>query len=346
MSVGEPAQFPRLATPADLPRLISGDGVHDVWPPSGTTVLRIAAPEPWVVVLGEPVGGSEGDWWTTTLGELVLGHDDWTEQLLLRFSSIFTGPIASFASVVGHWPVIFEQGQSEGTFMRWLKTTVRGTLGGVEEFQFGVNLGNPGSDPDIDETEAMAMAERLCTYFGSAFVAAQSGVGTTTVWSPEVVFTEIGVTQCTQTDATSSDGTGGNLEQDFATQYFAWTTGTRPTGASDYPALPYEVACAVSLHTDHRGPSGRGRLYLPAPSTAQVEAGGKFTVGAVNVMGDLIKRYFDSIRAGEDVTPVVVSRRRIILNDVTQITCGKIPDSQRRRRRNQDEAPVVIWTAP
>jgi len=339
-------QYPRLATPADIPRLISGEGVHHVWPPPGTTVIRVAYPEPWVLVSGEPTAGEEGDWWVTDLANIVVGQDAWKAQLLVSLAELFTGPIVPFVGAIGRWPVIFEQGKSGGSYVRWIKSTMRGTLGGVEQFQFGINWGNPGSDPDIDETEALALAQVLGTQWGLAFSAAQTGVGTTALFSPDVVFTEVGVTQCTQTSGTNADGSGGNLEQDFETAWWAYPTATRPTGSQSYPPLPYEVACAVTFHTDKRGPSGRGRAYLPPFATPVMVTGGKFDTIPVHVAGDLFKRFFANVEGATTYEPVVVSRRRIVLNTINQITVGVIPDSQRRRRRSQDEAPYVAWTRP
>lgn len=62
-------------------------------------------------------------------------------------------------------------------------------------------------------------------------------------------------------------------------------------------------------------------------------------------MGTGLGDFFDSVKADHDLVPVVVSKRRLILNEITNVLVGAVPDSQRRRRRSQDEARVITWTA-
>lgn len=220
--------------------------------------------------------------------------------------------------------------------MRWLRVTHRGILGGgVEQFQFKVDLGNPGADPDLDEGERDALSANLANVWSTAWLAHS------THWSALIQFTEIGVAQVTQTDPTDKYGNGGNQEASMT----SWTL--FPVGAGALqgggagPDLPYEVALAVTLQTDHRGPSGRGRLYLPAPHTGAMTTAGIFSAGTVTEASALIGNYIEAIADATPHMAVVVSPRRIILNEVTSINVGQVPDSQRRRRRSQDEARVV-----
>lgn len=339
------SQFPRLAAPADIGRLVTGDRVHHQWPPPGTTVLPIAGPEPWVVVTGEPTSGEDGDWWVTTLAQIALDTNATVLQLLARFGATFTGPIAVFAGTVGNWPVIYTQG--EGDFMRWIASTFRGTIGGVEEFQFGLNWGNPGADPDPNEAETLAFANALATKFGALWVTSIGGQLPKMQFMPEVVFTEVGAVVKTQSSATNADGTGGDLEQKFDTQWSAYAVGARPTGgATTGVSLPYETSCAVTLQTDKRGASGRGRIYLPPFTTSAMAALGKYDSTIPSRMGGFIGALAAGIEADTSHELIVVSRRRIQLNKVTTINVGLVPDSQRRRRRSQDEARVLAWTAP
>ena len=337
--------YPRLADPSDIPRLLSGVRVHHEWPPPGTTEIVLATPSRWVAISGQPSTGRDGDWWVTDLARIALDVDSDVTQLLSALGRTFTGPIASFVSVAGQWPVIFEQGK--GDVMRWLASTVRGTLAGVEQFQFGINWGSPGSDPDYDEGECLAFSEDLADAIQSALATSNPSVGIAplAVFPSAVKFTEVGSVTKTQTTATGSDGTGGNLEQAFETQWYAYPTGSQPTGSASSVSLPFEVAQALTLQTDHRGPSGRGRLYMPPYGVGYMGSDGRFTTATGQIIGKFLGDVFDAMTASSSLVPVIVSRRRIILNEVKEILVGSVPDSQRRRRRSQDEARVSRWTA-
>lgn len=338
------AQYPRLADVTDIPRLISGDDVHTSWPPPGTDVLYLGFPEVWPLVTGYPTSGEDGDWWVTDLATIALGQGATVAQLLLSLGRTFTGPITTVVSAAGNWPVIYTQGQ--GQFMRWVSSTFRGLLGTTEQFQFGINWGNPGSDPDYDEGECLAFADTLAAQFAANFIASTSSGQMDAAFDASVVFTEIGAVTKTQTSGTDSDGTGGNLEQAFETQWHAYPVGSRPKGISSGPTLPYEVACALTLQTDHRGASGRGRIYLPPFVTSSMAAGGVYDATFPAKCGKAMGAFFEDVTSATSLLPVIVSRRRIILNEVTSINAGRVPDSQRRRRRSQDEARALVWSAP
>jgi hypothetical protein len=75
-------------------------------------------------------------------------------------------------------------------------------------------------------------------------------------------------------------------------------------------------------------------------------AGGKLYTGTPLNYGQNIGAFFDAVVGATPYKPIVVSRRRLILNEVTSVNVGQVPDSQRRRRRSQDEARVLAWTKP
>lgn len=339
-------QYPRLADPSDIPRLVSGEDVSSSWPPPGMDVVPVGHPEPWALICGDEEMLQDGDWYVTTLAEFVLAVPTEAVSIMLWAARLFTGPIALAYGAVGAWPVIYEVGK--GRTMRWIKTTIKGTLGGVEQFQFGLNFGNPGSDPDLDSDECQALAVSLATKWqatlNSTSFSGLGGAAWTSQMPPDVKYTHVGVCMNTQTEATDSDGGGGNLSQADPTEWAPINGVAGVVGTSSVVALPYEVACCVTLHTDHAGQSGRGRIYLPPMPVQGMQAGGKFVSGWVTAAGQAVGSYFDAVIAGEGFVPVVVSRRRIILNEVKQITVGLIPDSQRRRRWAQLEAPIVAWT--
>lgn len=289
-------------------------------------------------VAGNPPAGAEDDWFWGTVGELVtaalIPDSDELANILETLASRFGSTVSAVLSL----PLI-KKGMANG-IMRWIRVVHRGILGGgVEQFQFKVDLGLPGADPDLDEGERDALAAQLATVWAANWGAYS------THWSALIQFTEIGVAQVTQTDPTNVDGTGGNQEATM-TSWVLFPVGVGAVqGGGAGPDLPYEVAVAVSLQTDHRGPSGRGRLYLPAPHTGAMTTAGIFSTSTVAECGNLISAYLTAIKDDTPHVPVVVSPRRIILNEVTSINVGQVPDSQRRRRRSQDEARVVTTLA-
>lgn len=332
-------QYPRLARLSDIPRLISRDRVSSTWPPPGTTELELGLPETWVLVQGPEPPGGPGYWYVTDLAHVATTTNATVDSLAIRLGLELTGLPGLGIQALGQWPVIYEVGKVN--YMRWISTVFRGTLGGVEQFQHGINFGVPGNDPSLGESEAPAYAEALATRWQATM-----GVMFNSC-ADDVKYTEVGVVEKTQTDPTDSNGQGGNLEQSYPTAFFGYATGSEPHGVTGAKSLPYEVSCAVTLQTDTRGPRGRGRLYLPPFATALVQGGGgKFSDVDLNAIGGALGDFFEAHLLAEGHVPVVVSRRAIQLHEVTSIKMGHVPDSQRRRRRNVDEAPVVAWTKP
>lgn len=339
-------RYPRLANLGDLPRLVPSDTTHYAWPPPGTDLVPTAHPEPWTLVCGVPTEGGGEDIWVTDVATAsgLTGAD--LLQLLVQLAPRMNPAVALAAGAAGHYPVIYSP--REGLTMKWIRSTIRGELGGgVEQFQWKVDWGNPGSDPTMDEAAALAFADDLAAKFAATFVKSLGVLGSyAALVASDVKYTEVGVVPWTQTTATDSSGGGGDAAQDFPTQWHAYPTATRPTGTGGV-ALPYEVACAVTLQTDTRGPRGRGRLYLPPYGVNSMQTGGVFTATTVSVSGEMIQDLFDTMKAAHaGIVPVVVSERAKQLHEITSIQTGRVPDSQRRRRRSQSEAPTVQWVHP
>lgn len=350
----------RLADAGDIPELVQLDHVHFEWPPPGMHVERKwswAEDDDWIVLagaagdgpgsdylyaemVGDESGLTNGDWYVTTVGNLLLDGsliDDWIQDRLQRLLGLALPPTIS---AVANWPVIYEVGK--GLIMRWLKSTIRGTLGTVEQFQFQTCWGVPGNDPQTSEAEALALAESLAGYVKNVLLLGTNAI--LPLFSNEVKFTEVGVTEETLTQPVNVDGTGGNLEQTYPTQWFAYPVGNQPIGTANNPkTLPYEVACAVTFQTDLRGPRGRGRAYLPCFDSYMMAEGGKWLAGVPLTVGAGFGEYFAAVETAEGLQPVVVSKRGQVLNTVTSVNVGQIPDSQRRRRNAQDEARITGW---
>jgi hypothetical protein len=303
-------------------------------------VFRAAAP--FDGLLCESSFGSapqDGRWWTISLNEYITRFPDPGSELLTRAAAAFVGPVPAIIGSIGNWPIVWKS--EDAVYMRWLSSTFRGDLGGgVEQFQHKIDWGLPGADPDLSEAAALTFAELLATKWQALF-GMDPGFGN--MFSTDVRYLEVGVTQKTQTSGTAADGTGGNLEQDFDTQWYSYPLGARPQGVYSGPSLPYEVACALTLQTNKRGPSGRGRMYLPPFGVNSMTNGGRYAATTSTGAGQFVGIFLGSVVAASPHVPVVVSRRRIILTEITQLLAGAVPDSQRRRRRSQDEARVVAW---
>lgn len=325
----EVGRQPRLAAPGDVGRLLTNDRVHHAWPPPGTHVLYIGFPEPWCIVFGEVDGGAPGDWWVTDLGTIVESGGAFGLEILERIGSRFTGPIAAAFGSLLQWPVIYEQ--EGGRFVRWLKITLAGTLGGgVEQFQHGFSLGRPGADPDLSVDAQLALAEQISTIWQTNWTDTATGatVDLANTVAASARYTEVGVAQI--------EKDGSDVTQADETQWFPYDVGTGPVGAG--ATLPFEVACAVTLQTNVRGARGRGRMYLPPFASNNVGSDGLFTANVANSTARNIGQFLQAIIDGTPHEPIVVSRVHTVLNRVVEVSCGRVPDSQRRRRRSQDEA--------
>lgn len=345
----------RVATVGQAARIATESPLGTEWPPPGLHVVgdpvfgltEAGLPTLLYVVLeGDDRAIPDGALYWATLAEIMLGVDGWVDRAVIRLLELGGVSVPLGINQLASLPVVYEKGK--GGFMRWIRVTHRGDLnGGVEQFQWKLDLGVPGSDPTLSEAAAPGLAEQLAGYFTAAWTTVQAAsFAMRQVHSAEVVYTEIGCVEMTATSPTDSSGNGGNMEQSYSTGWYPWAIGTQPQGTATGFSLPYEVACAVTMQTDHRGSSGRGRFYLPPFSTIATTAGGLYDTSVRDSVGAALKQYLDAIVEGTPYLPLVVSPRRLILNDVKQALIGRVPDSQRRRRRNQDEARVVTWTQP
>jgi hypothetical protein len=285
-------------------------------------------------VEGNPPPGEEDRWYWSTLGDFIVSLPNADESIITRILSLLSRIGARVLSDALSIPLL-KKGKANGD-MKWIRNTYRGILGGgVEEFQFKLDLGHPGADPDITAAQAQTLAEQLAGIF------TDQTTGFRNLMSTEVAFTEVGCVMFEATSATAKDGSGGNAAQKYPTEWFMYPSGSRPLGISGSVSLPYEAACAVSLQTDKRGPSGKGRFYLPPFASSIMVAGGVYGGASVATVRDTCIAWIDAINDATPWTVVVVSPRQLVLNDVTSLLVGKVPDSQRRRRRSQDEAKVT-----
>lgn len=105
--------------------------------------------------------------------------------------------------------------------------------------------------------------------------------------------------------------------------------------------FPPQIALAVSLETDRRGPTGKGRMYLPSPVTA-MQADFSITLAHAEGIRLAVKTFLDNINnvPGADVNgpQVVVASSKGYNTNVTGVRVGRKLDTIRSRRASLDEA--------
>lgn len=329
-----------VAQPWELPEIQFGSGIHHEYPPNGTTVF---SPEPGAyVVVGTPTDGKPGDWWVVPNSEILLGSNAADVQRFVAriYKLLKRTKAAKSAELAGEWPWVWKW--SEGDPMRWIHTTFRGTLGGLEQFQHGMSWGVPGADPTLAEADAPEYAHTIATAFNTTMAPLIQAL------TNQVVYKEIGAVQMEQDDPVGSDGSGGNRRQSYPTGWWAWPSNGSPVGAATSASLPYEVAMCVSLLTDTRGPRGKGRFYLPPLGIAHIAngAGALWEPTTVSSIGAAVGAFIQAVETATGHQALVVSGRAKQLHQVKRVEIGRVPDAQRRRRKSLDEARVLGWARP
>jgi len=115
--------------------------------------------------------------------------------------------------------------------------------------------------------------------------------------------------------------------------------------------FPPQVALAISLQTERRGASGRGRFYIPAPLTTVSNTTGQMgTPQQENVLAAAVTMINAVNNAPNlDVNgprfQVVVASSKGFLSPVTAVRVGKALDTIRSRRRSIPEAYLAAQIA-
>ena len=114
-------------------------------------------------------------------------------------------------------------------------------------------------------------------------------------------------------------------------------------GTSTSNALPADVAIVVSLRSPVANRTGRGRFYLPQPTTNALTAVGRLDETAQSTIVDaLTAAWTQANAAGEN--PVIYSRTQRATREITSFNVGDLFDTQRRRENalteNRVSAPM------
>lgn len=114
-------------------------------------------------------------------------------------------------------------------------------------------------------------------------------------------------------------------------------------GTSTSSALPADVAIVVSLRSPVANRTGRGRFYLPQPTTDALTAVGRLDETAQDTIVDaLLAAWTQANAAGEN--PVIYSRTQRATREINSFNVGDLFDTQRRRENalteNRVSAPM------
>ena len=114
-------------------------------------------------------------------------------------------------------------------------------------------------------------------------------------------------------------------------------------GTSTSNSLPADVAIVVSLRSPVANRTGRGRFYLPQPTTNALTAVGRIDETAQSTIVDaLLAAWTQANAAGEN--PVIYSRTQRATREITSFNVGDLFDTQRRRENalteNRVSAPM------
>lgn len=125
----------------------------------------------------------------------------------------------------------------------------------------------------------------------------------------------------------------------------------QPGGGANGLTFPFQVSHAVSLVTDRRGPTGRGRFYLPLP-LGSVDASGQITAalatGVATSVAQLVSAINDQPGVDSNDSRVVVASSKGYNSPVVAVRVGRVLDTVRSRRRSAVEgypAEVAVTDA-
>lgn len=132
-------------------------------------------------------------------------------------------------------------------------------------------------------------------------------------------------------------------------------------GSASVP-LPYETSTCISLYGYEPGTFAadrarkRGRFYLPPMSNGTMDVGGVIKDEYVHSLSEALDAFLNdlqgkrvefgspSVDAGYWRLVVVSGIGAGLATQVEAVGVGRVPDSQRRRRRSQSEAPRLLTT--
>jgi hypothetical protein len=166
--------------------------------------------------------------------------------------------------------------------------------------------------------------------------------GVATILSSQLVYNQINISYIEQNQGTDKSGKGGDQKTLVPTIQVPITPVHHGSAAA--ALLPYECALCLTLNTDTRGPTTRGRVYVGGLTTASLAANGLYSH---NDIQNIAQVFGTEMVAGiHDNTTWrlnIVSRRTASAREVQGVSVGVVPDSQRRRRNSLAENRFQAW---
>ena len=314
------------------------------WQGHGWTVAG-APPRPFPFVeppFDRATYGPPGTIWIFTLSKLVA---EWanvpespTRQLLnaaiKKLGHVGTGPIEG-------WRVPATPPAQPGGMwrpMRFLRTMIHAKLGPDEELVHVLNWRHSTQEnAPIDRAGVVAFGNAVRTAWVEWLNAPMgNGQAPKSLLTSQLVYDEI------RTACIDQDVPGAKPVWTIPSQISPIVPGVG--GSNNNPPLPFEVACAMSLNTNFRGPRFRGRTYLGGFTTDVMGGLGLFDQAKIRALGESFGLgVLARVATDTDYEVHICSLKYATSAAVTGVRVGLVPDSQRRRRRSQGEAFHQAW---
>lgn len=145
---------------------------------------------------------------------------------------------------------------------------------------------------------------------------------------------------CTEIKLAPKDHLGKTIQARTAVA----TANTDVPGSHAGAVLPLQDSVVVSLRTGTPGPRGRGRFYLPTLPTAFMGSHGRLDSSVPPTIATAAKAFLEGLvysspsGAGAHTRTIVTGSPWVNYSAITQVKVGDLVDTQRRRRRQLDEA--------
>jgi hypothetical protein len=217
----------------------------------------------------------------------------------------------------------------------WIRTAVYGTIGAQEEVVHVLNWKHSTQEnATLDNAVVKAVGDAVRNRFAAFFTAQKA------LFTPDLTYVEV------RSSALTQNGPGDKPEWPLSTQVSPFAANLKGTGAQT--TLPYEVALGLSLNTNWRGTSRfRGRTYLGPLNSGVMAANGLFAPNLVTPVGASFgTEVVAGVAADTEYELHVISQKYGTSAAITGVRVGVVPDSQRRRRRDQVENYAQAWGTP
>jgi hypothetical protein len=311
-------------------------------------------PEPWPFddYQNRPRYGPPGTVWIVPVDDYVtrVAHVpvDWLDKavqwVLRQFKFVERLP-------PGHAQFYWRTPQERNMSTLLYRATIHGKYGTTEEMCNVMHfVPTPQGQPPLAEVtvpmvQAAADAVRdawlafLNTTFSGPLAGGESDVKA--IFSSNLTFDEVRCAAVTLNGYNPPATARGSVAFNVPTQYSFFAPGLTGTNSTDNAS---EVACRVSFGTGQRGKSARGGIYLGPLGTHIQVGGGLFESTLPAKVGAAFLHSFQTpllTATPVNLQLVVGSVRHGSALPVTVIRIGRVPDSQRRRRRRLVENYVT-----